>query len=131
MTPEETLLAALAGDPGDELAWLALADELEEDGQPLRGELVRLTRRLCRTAPDDPDSLRTTDERRLIALPQEHVDPLLAAESRRRLHRGQVRRIRRLPLADAHAELIAVVLARVHACDVIVSEATHAPAWHV
>src|SRR5262245_17880535 len=75
MTPEETLLAALAKDPGDELAWLALADELEEDGQQQRGELVRLTRRLCRNPPDDQDPLRTTDERRLIALLTSGVRP--------------------------------------------------------
>jgi uncharacterized protein (TIGR02996 family) len=75
MTPEETLLAALAKDPGDELAWLALADELEEDGQQQRGELVRLTRRLCRTSAEDPDPLRTTDERRLIALLGSGVRP--------------------------------------------------------
>jgi uncharacterized protein (TIGR02996 family) len=46
MPPLETLLRAIAANPGDELAWLALADALEEAGEPLRGELVRLTRRL-------------------------------------------------------------------------------------
>ncbi|MBY0228364.1 MAG: TIGR02996 domain-containing protein, partial [Gemmataceae bacterium] len=40
------LLAALRAAPGDELAWLALADGLEEAGQTARAELSRLTRRL-------------------------------------------------------------------------------------
>ncbi|MBY0228260.1 MAG: formylglycine-generating enzyme family protein [Gemmataceae bacterium] len=44
MTHVETLLAALADAPGDELAWLALADALEEAGEPLRAELLRCTR---------------------------------------------------------------------------------------
>ena len=63
MTPEETLLAAIAKDPGDELAWLALAD-CARGGRPAAAR---------RTAPpdpaavprpaDDPDALRATDER--------------------------------------------------------------------
>src|SRR5262249_44155518 len=75
MTPEETLLAALAKDPGDELAWLALADELEEDGQQLRSELIRLTRQLCRSAADEPGPSRTIDQRRLITLLGSGVQP--------------------------------------------------------
>jgi uncharacterized protein (TIGR02996 family) len=43
---QTTLLQALAVDPADDTAWLALADHLEEQGQPERGELIRLTRRL-------------------------------------------------------------------------------------
>src|SRR4051794_8155950 len=43
---EQTLLAALHADSSDETAWLALADHLEESGQPDRAELVRLCRRL-------------------------------------------------------------------------------------
>jgi uncharacterized protein (TIGR02996 family) len=46
MTPEQTLHAAIVRDPGDDLAWLALADWLEEDGQAARAELLRLTRSL-------------------------------------------------------------------------------------
>src|SRR5262245_40934870 len=40
---ESTLLEAIAADPRDQTAWLALADCLEEQGQPERAELSRLT----------------------------------------------------------------------------------------
>jgi uncharacterized protein (TIGR02996 family) len=43
----DVLLEALHADPSDETAWLALADALEEDGQPKRAELTRLLRRRC------------------------------------------------------------------------------------
>jgi uncharacterized protein (TIGR02996 family) len=46
MTDQETLLAAIVRDPADALAWLALADWLEDDGQQPRAELLRLTRTL-------------------------------------------------------------------------------------
>jgi uncharacterized protein (TIGR02996 family) len=46
MTTLETLLSAIAANPSDELAWLALADALEESGEPRRAELTRLTRQL-------------------------------------------------------------------------------------
>jgi uncharacterized protein (TIGR02996 family) len=46
MDNEATLLSAIAADPADALAWRALADWLEEDGQPDRAELARLTLRL-------------------------------------------------------------------------------------
>lgn len=58
MTDQQTLLAAIVADPADGLAWLALADWLEEDGQPLRAELLRLTRKEC---TDD-------DQRRIVEL---------------------------------------------------------------
>src|SRR5262245_29145927 len=45
----EALLAALHHDPADETAWLALADCLEEQGQPQRAELTRLQQRLHTT----------------------------------------------------------------------------------
>jgi uncharacterized protein (TIGR02996 family) len=48
---EPTFLAALNDDPNDEVTWLALADWLEEDGQPQRAELVRLTRQLHALPP--------------------------------------------------------------------------------
>jgi uncharacterized protein (TIGR02996 family) len=41
---QATLLQALAAVPGDATAWLALADHLEEQGQPERAELLRLSR---------------------------------------------------------------------------------------
>jgi uncharacterized protein (TIGR02996 family) len=40
----EQLLSCLNQTPGDDLLWLALADCLEEGGQPDRAELVRLNR---------------------------------------------------------------------------------------
>jgi uncharacterized protein (TIGR02996 family) len=43
---EDTFLRSLHHDPRDEVAWLALADWLEEHGQPDRARLVRLHRRL-------------------------------------------------------------------------------------
>jgi uncharacterized protein (TIGR02996 family) len=42
MTPEQ-MLDVVAADPDDRTAWLALADSLEEHGQPLRAELSRLS----------------------------------------------------------------------------------------
>ena len=50
MSQIDALLNALHDDPGDQTAWLALADALEEAGQPDRAELTRLTCQL-RTLP--------------------------------------------------------------------------------
>jgi len=41
--------AALREKPVDELTWQALADWLDDDGQPQRAELLRLTRRMLQT----------------------------------------------------------------------------------
>jgi uncharacterized protein (TIGR02996 family) len=41
-----SLMAGLAAEPGDPLAWQALADWLEESGEPQRAELARLNLRL-------------------------------------------------------------------------------------
>ena len=46
MTDREKLLGAVAKEPGDDVAWLALADSLEEDGQMKHANLLRLTRQL-------------------------------------------------------------------------------------
>jgi uncharacterized protein (TIGR02996 family) len=43
---EDAFLAALHESPNDEVTWAALADWLDDDGQPQRAELVRLTRGL-------------------------------------------------------------------------------------
>jgi uncharacterized protein (TIGR02996 family) len=43
---EQTFLAALHEAPDDEVTWLALADWLDESGQPQRAELVRLGRQV-------------------------------------------------------------------------------------
>src|SRR5262245_58983821 len=47
---EDAFLAVLHESANDEATWLALADWLEDDGQALRAELVRLVRQL-RTLP--------------------------------------------------------------------------------
>jgi uncharacterized protein (TIGR02996 family) len=49
----DSVLLALAADPADDTGWQALADCLEEAGQPARGELVRLQLWLRRRL-DDP-----------------------------------------------------------------------------
>src|SRR5215468_1817418 len=45
----QLLLEAIRLAPGDSLAWLALADGLEESGQARRAALTRLTRQLLAT----------------------------------------------------------------------------------
>src|SRR4051794_39945262 len=73
MDDEASLLEAIRHDPGDALAWLALADRLEEAGQPDRAELSRLTRRACALAVDDP--ARPGVERRVAGLLRAGVRP--------------------------------------------------------
>src|SRR5262249_46782041 len=68
-----TLLAALHVDPGDATAWLALADALEERGEPLRAELLRLGRSLLGSATIDENRLQR--ERRLRTLLADGVEP--------------------------------------------------------
>lgn len=75
MTPVETLLSAIAIQPADELAWLALADALEESGEPLRAELVRLTRSLRTLARTKPE--RRATEQRVQQLLAESVLPCI------------------------------------------------------
>ena len=62
-------------DPADDLAWLAVADWLEEHDEPARAELVRLSRllRLERHAPD-----RAQREDRLRELLAAGVEPCVA-----------------------------------------------------
>jgi len=61
---EATFLLALHEDPSDDVTWLALADWLEDDGQPQRAELVRLERHLRGKRP----ARRAEAERRLAEL---------------------------------------------------------------
>src|SRR5262245_44782408 len=68
-----TLLTALHTDPADEVAWRALADALEELGQPDRAELLRLHRAL--RSPAGRPSSRQKAERRLRALLAGGVQP--------------------------------------------------------
>jgi uncharacterized protein (TIGR02996 family) len=62
------LLAALHAQPTDEVAWLALTDWLEENGEPARAELLRLHRSLPR--------LRAGQARYAV---EERIQHLLAA----------------------------------------------------
>jgi uncharacterized protein (TIGR02996 family) len=75
MPVEDTLLAALAIDPADDVAWLVLADCLEEQGRFAEAELTRLREELRRTAPTH--SLRRKRERRLHALLAQGVLPVM------------------------------------------------------
>ncbi|MBY0232600.1 MAG: SUMF1/EgtB/PvdO family nonheme iron enzyme [Gemmataceae bacterium] len=68
------LLQALQAAGGDDVAWLALADALEEQDDP-RAELVRLTAWL-RRHPDDGDE-RTQKQDRLQALLRGGLRPLV------------------------------------------------------
>jgi uncharacterized protein (TIGR02996 family) len=56
MNVEEALFRAIEADPSDDVPWLALADRLEETGQPQRAELLRLQREL-RGLPEGPEAL--------------------------------------------------------------------------
>ena len=73
---EAAFLAALHESPGDEVTWLALADWLEEDGQGLRAELVRIGRRLRALPVMARTRQRRGLEGRLIALLAEGARPV-------------------------------------------------------
>jgi uncharacterized protein (TIGR02996 family) len=73
MPTESDLLRAIESDPGDDLAWLALADYLEETGEAERAELVRL-REWLRTEPV-PSRERSRREKRLAELLIKGVRP--------------------------------------------------------
>jgi uncharacterized protein (TIGR02996 family) len=73
MHTEADLLAAIEADPADDLAWLALADCLEEHGQDVRAELVRL-REWLRHAPLEHRQ-RGKQEKRLAGLLEGGVRP--------------------------------------------------------
>lgn len=73
-TDIEYNLAAVAADPNNTTAWLALADALEDDGQYDRAELTRLST-IIRTTEPGPE--RTAQERRLTELVLRRVQPCL------------------------------------------------------
>jgi uncharacterized protein (TIGR02996 family) len=75
MRAVETLLAALAADPGDDAAWLALADSLEEEGRDREAELTRLREGLRVTA--DRPRARDPRHRRLRELLAAGVRPVM------------------------------------------------------
>jgi uncharacterized protein (TIGR02996 family) len=72
MNARDALLASLHADPADEVAWLALADALEEQGEAPRAELLRLHRSLPRLKPSNK---RLAVERRIQELLASGVSP--------------------------------------------------------
>ncbi len=78
MDTQSLLLQAIHASPGDELAWLALADWLEEQAQPDRAELMRLVLALTR-APGGKG--RAAREARLQALVDAGARPLLPSRT--------------------------------------------------
>ena len=79
MDTESTLLQAISADPGDDTAWLALADVLEDNGQTDRAELVRLREQLRRLDPDASERPLLQD--RLQHLLLEGVQPAIPRRS--------------------------------------------------
>jgi uncharacterized protein (TIGR02996 family) len=63
MSAIDVMLSAIAAGPGDDTAWLALGDCLEEEGRPDQADLVRLREWLRRQPPDHPE--RRSREARL------------------------------------------------------------------
>jgi uncharacterized protein (TIGR02996 family) len=72
LTPENALVAALHAGPGDDLAWLALADWLEEQGRAPQAELLRAQRALRGLGRGTE---RTTLQTRVFALLARGVVP--------------------------------------------------------
>ena len=72
---EAAFLSVLHQSPGDGVAWLALADWLEEDGQADRAELIRALRRLRELPVMRRTRKRAELEKRLAALLAAGVRP--------------------------------------------------------
>ena len=80
MTPDNPFLPALLAEPDDDTLRLALADWLDENGQPARAEFIRVQIALARGVAD-PDSRWDLDRRQrdlLGAHDAEWVAPLAA-----------------------------------------------------
>src|SRR4051812_27671839 len=80
MGPEEALLRAIQQAPGDELAWRALADCLEEQGEPERAELLRLDLSLREAVPESlrgAGPTRRQREARMARLLAEGAQPFM------------------------------------------------------
>jgi formylglycine-generating enzyme len=71
---EVAFLSALHEAPDDDVTWLALADWLEEDGQPQRAELIRLVRQLRALPVGEATEVRAL-EGRVVALINANVRP--------------------------------------------------------
>src|SRR5262249_5585224 len=77
MDMEQALLQALHDNPADDTSWLVLADWLEEQDQPQRAELTRLTVQL-RQADDRNQPRRQKRLQELLAAGVEPCVPRLA-----------------------------------------------------
>src|SRR4051794_18071476 len=73
---EEAFLSALRESPDDEVTWLALADWLDEHGQPQRAELVRAVRRLRALPVMKRTKARAALEGRVAELLRDGVAPV-------------------------------------------------------
>jgi uncharacterized protein (TIGR02996 family) len=89
-----TMLDAIALDPADDAAWLALADCLEDEGRPREAEVARLRERLRHMKRDDPG--RPADEGRMQQLLAEGVTPIGPARLLRLTH-GAAMEFRLIP----------------------------------
>jgi uncharacterized protein (TIGR02996 family) len=85
MTPLDALLDALARDPGDDTAWLALADCLEEQGEPDQAELTRLHTALRRNPNASERALWEARLQMLLALGVTPVAPTREGQAGLRL----------------------------------------------
>ncbi len=74
-TTVESLRQALMVDPADDMAWLALADSLEEDGCPDCAELIRLRESL--RLDEDEDHVRRAKEAELRHLLAQGICPIM------------------------------------------------------
>jgi len=77
MPPDDPLLLALAADPSDGLAWLALADKLEEEGSDEQAALLRLHRELIAAEPGRGKQKLTAEVSKRLAAGVRPVGPRL------------------------------------------------------
>jgi uncharacterized protein (TIGR02996 family) len=76
------LLAGIMSEPEEETRWLVLADWLEENDDPRRGELVRLHRKLLATCCEpEKHPERVTWQTRIVVLIAEGVRPCVPQET--------------------------------------------------
>jgi uncharacterized protein (TIGR02996 family) len=88
------MLRAIKLDPGDDTAWLALADALEEEGRAEEAELGRLRQQLRGLAPDDAERPRT--EERMQGLLTQGVRPICPVWTRK-MPNGTLLRFQLIP----------------------------------
>src|SRR4051794_32323007 len=91
-TAEEAFLSAIRANPDDDGVRLIYADWLEENGQPQRGEFLRVQIELARLAEDDPRREALADRQdELLAAHGEQWRPVRGrGAARGTFHRGLV-----------------------------------------